>query len=216
MQKKLGVTVLLCLGLVTFLYVSVAEAQTNRLTQCDPCGLCKNTQMTKETGKDVYQRPSNWSSCMKCLFPDQNNLEVIDCPANVVVYDINSEQVEHVKCSSLVVNDAGELENKPKTGRIYSDIGCISTGMDKFIDPNASVDVVKRLLDIVLSVTGGIGLIFLIKGSVQLLTSRGNPENIQNAKKTIVNTIIGVLFAIFALLIFRFIAQETLRIPGLG
>jgi signal peptidase I len=39
-------------------------------------------------------------------------------------------------------------------------------------------------------------------------------KKIREAKKTLTNVVLGVLFALFALFIFQFFAVQVLRIPG--
>ncbi len=199
------------------LFAPGAHSAGERYGICDPCGLCKNTELSLAGPVSIYQRPTNWDSCFKCLYSDIAAAPPENCPVDKIeVRTLNGTPVLDQNCKTLMVSDQNEFLNKPKQGRFYSDIGCISTGLDSFINPNASVDFVKKLLDLVISITGAVGLIFFVKGAVQLLSSRGNPESILAGKETLRNTLIGVLFSLFALFIFRFIAEQTLRIPGLG
>ncbi len=211
MRYILRITLLL----IVVALVSAHPAFAERYAQCDACGLCKNTKLSQSS--PIYQRPSNWESCFRCLYPklESGGLN-IPC-SGITVQDLEGNSLSTQKCDTLVVKDGeNELTNKPEQGRFHSDIGCISTGLNSFSSPNASVDVISRLLSITTSLTGAVGLIFFIKSTIQLLTSRGNPDSIRDAKRSLVNTLIGVVFAIFALFIFRFIATQALRIPGIG
>lgn len=215
-----------------FTYTSTSTsfaADPARYAACDVCGLCRNTSLSlfgvSSLGipekSNVYQKPSNWDLCFKCLYPTQAAQPATQEPCENTIQVINTKITPAIvagqNCQSIVIDPVkNDYKYKPQTGRFYSDVGCISTGVGSFVDPNASVDVVKRILDIVTSITGAVGLIYFIKGAIQLLTSRGNAEAISEGKKTLVNTLIGVAFTIFALFIFRFIADQMLKIPGLG
>lgn len=215
MRSKI-LSVFVSLFFSAFLFASQAQS-ADRYGACDSCGLCKNTDLSLAGSKSVYQKPTNWDSCFRCLYPTLAAGTVENCPTDQIeVKNLNGALVPTQDCRTLIVSPQNEYLNKPQQGRFYSDIGCISTGLNSFIDPNASVDFVKRLLDIVISITGAVGLIFFVKGAVQLLSSRGKPDQILAGKETLRNTLIGVLFTLFALFIFRFIAEQTLRIPGLG
>lgn len=208
---------ILLLLLVAFITTPGVLAIDPRYAQCDACGLCKNTKISQTSGSPIYQKPSNWGSCFKCLYSQLESAGPGTPCAGITIKDLDGNVLTGQRCDSLIIT-SGEnvLSNKPEQGRFYTDIGCISTGLNSFTSPDASVDVVSRLLSITTSLTGAIGLIFFIKSTIQLLASRGNPESIRNAKKSLVNTLIGVVFAIFALFIFRFIATQALRIPGIG
>lgn len=97
---------------------------------------------------------------------------------------------------------------------MYSDLGCIETSTGNFTSPNASTDVVRKLLGIVQTATGGVGLILVMRAALRLATSRGDAEKIHEAKRALTNVVIGVLFVLFSVFIFSFFAAQVLRIPG--
>ena len=187
--------------------ISSPTYAADSLAQCDACGLCKNTKKS-ETGNPVYTRPANWDSCVRCIYPDLT----LEKPCTVSVVNSRLQPIESAFCDTLIISGT---PIQPAQGRQYTDVGCISVSSGSFIDGGASVDVVKRMLDIVTTITGGIGMVFLLRGALQLLLSRGNPDAIREGRKTIINAFIGVAFTLFALFIFRFVAQDVLRIPGL-
>jgi len=229
MRKVIFVAVVFAFVFSFFFTEKVSAVEPARYAACDVCGFCRNT-IVSITGvpslvipgkTNVYQKPSNWDLCFKCLYPTQAaqpaTQELCENTIKVINTKATPELVTNQNCQSIIIDPTtNDYKYKPQTGRFYSDIGCISTGVGSFVDPNASVDVVKRILDIVTSITGAVGLIYFIKGAIQLLTSRGNTETIAEGKKTLVNTLIGVAFTLFALFIFRFVAEQALRIPGLG
>lgn len=187
--------------------ISSPTYAVDNLAQCDACGLCKNTKRS-EGASAVYTRPANWDSCVRCIYPELT----LQKPCSVSVVNSRLQAVSPAYCDTLIISGT---PIQPAQGRQYTDVGCISVSNGSFIDGGASVDVVKRMLDIVTTITGGIGMVFLLRGALQLLLSRGNPDAIREGRKTIINAFIGVAFTLFALFIFRFVAQDVLRIPGL-
>ena len=189
--------------------ISSPTYAVDSLAQCDACGLCKNTKKSGPSGNAVYTRPANWDSCVRCIYPE---LTLEKPCSSVSVVNSRLQPIESAFCDTLIISGT---PIQPAQGRQYTDVGCISVSSGSFIDGGASVDVVKRMLDIVTTITGGIGMVFLLRGALQLLLSRGNPDAIREGRKTIINAFIGVAFTLFALFIFRFVAQDVLRIPGL-
>ncbi len=74
--------------------------------------------------------------------------------------------------------------------------------------------IVKSLLQILLSAAGGIALILILIAAYKIMTSRGNPEQIQDGKEQITSAIVGLLFIIFSVVILQTIGVDLLRIPG--
>lgn len=88
-----------------------------------------------------------------------------------------------------------------------TDLGCI---------PNDVMGFVSKFYGIGLGLIGGIALLFIIYGGYLILTSQGNPEQINKGKTNIVYAVIGLLLAIFGFVFIETIAKDILRIPGFG
>lgn len=85
--------------------------------------------------------------------------------------------------------------------------GCIPVELDKFI---------AWLLPYLFGIGGGIAFLLMVYGFILITTSKGDPKAIQGAKETITSAIIGLLISIFAIFIFRLIAVDILKIPGIS
>ena len=83
------------------------------------------------------------------------------------------------------------------------------------INPNAQ-EVVKRIFQLVLGLSGGIALILIILSGYRFMTSGNNPEAFQAAKDQLVSAIVGLLFIIFSFVILQVIGVDILHIPGFG
>lgn len=90
---------------------------------------------------------------------------------------------------------------------ISTALGCLST------DPAIlASDIIK----IAIGISGGLAFLFLISGSFKLITSGGDPDNIQAAKERITSAIAGLLLIVFSVVILQIIGVNILRLPGFG
>lgn len=72
------------------------------------------------------------------------------------------------------------------------------------------------LMNILFGIAGGISFLLMIYGFILVGTSSGDDKKLQGAKETITSAITGLLVSIFALFIFRLIAVDILKIPGIS
>lgn len=72
-----------------------------------------------------------------------------------------------------------------------------------------------KILEIATGLAGGIALIFMVIGSIRVLTSSGDQQKLSAGRDMIVAAIAGLLFLIFSVLILRFIGVEILNIQFL-
>ncbi len=88
-----------------------------------------------------------------------------------------------------------------------TDLGCI---------PNDPVGFVAKFYGIGLGLIGGVAVLFIIYGGYIILSSQGNPQNLNRGKSYIMYAIIGLLLAIFGFVFIQVIAVNILKIPGFG
>lgn len=74
-------------------------------------------------------------------------------------------------------------------------------------------DFVSGLFGCGISVVGGIAVLFIIYGGFVWLTSAGDPTKVRIGKEYITYAIVGLLLAIFTLVILQVIGLDILRIP---
>jgi hypothetical protein len=94
--------------------------------------------------------------------------------------------------------------NQEKT-QIETAIGCINTTPGEFT---------TQLLTISLGIAGGIAFLMILLGAVQIQTSAGNPERVNQGKEIIEGAIAGLLLIVFAVFILKVIGVDILQIPG--
>ena len=68
-------------------------------------------------------------------------------------------------------------------------------------------EIVLRVINIALAVAGLIAVLFLIIGGFRYVTSAGNEETAEQAKKIITNAIIGIVIIILSFVIVRVISN---------
>jgi hypothetical protein len=62
---------------------------------------------------------------------------------------------------------------------------------------------------LIIGLVGGLAVVFIIVGGLQMVLSAGNPKQVQTAKQTITYAVIGVVVAIMSYAIVTFIAQSV-------
>ncbi|MEK7573356.1 MAG: hypothetical protein AAB531_02920 [Patescibacteria group bacterium] len=92
-------------------------------------------------------------------------------------------------------------------GSTSTDIGCI---------PNDPIQFASKFYAIGLGLIGGVAVLFIIYGGYIILTSQGDPAQLEKGKSYIYYAIAGVLLAIFGFVFVQVIAVNVLRIPGFG
>lgn len=78
-------------------------------------------------------------------------------------------------------------------------------------DPGAFI---QKIFAILLSLSGGIALLLIIKAGYQLMTSQGKPEQIQQGRDQLIAAIVGLVFLIFSFVFLQLIGFNILHIPG--
>jgi hypothetical protein len=89
--------------------------------------------------------------------------------------------------------------------RVYTALGCIPVQMKDFV---------LWLLPKLFGITGGIALLLMIYGFIQMSTSKGDPKVVQGAKETVTSAITGLIVCISALFLLSLIGRDILKIPG--
>lgn len=86
-------------------------------------------------------------------------------------------------------------------------LGCIPVDINQFG---------PWFLQIIFGIAGGIAFLLMVYGFILMATSSGDEKKVQGAKETVTSAITGLLVSIFALFIFRLIAVNILKIPGIN
>lgn len=162
------------------------------------------------------------------VFISQTSGQVDPVPSGTYLFKLSSNGGADVWCQKDPINigsgekpvdllpkcgDAG-VECAPAKGEvcdggkgILTAIGCIPT------DPN---EFINALMRVAAFGGGGIALLLMIFGAIQMVSSAGNPETLKKGQETFTAAIIGLLFIIFATLLLQIIGVDILSLPGFG
>lgn len=206
-MKRFFLFFILVIVLIFNIYPKETYANTNRYATCDQCGLCADivddTDPTNIQFNIKGSVPSqSWPLCMKCLYPD--------ITGDATKFD----NFESLKMIPDPDNTANYIPNPPKKGHFYTGIGCFTTNLTDFTDEGAASALTRPLLNVLLSLAGGIAFLYLLYGAFLVVTSRGDPEQLSQGRRTIYGAIIGVVFAMSAVFLINLIANGILKIPG--
>lgn len=183
-MKRMFVLFILLFVLFTQPVVNLVKAE-DRFAVCDLCGYCPSTNPTP---------PSNWESCVKCLYPNAST--------NPQVKD------------TLKVDPATNVVPTSLPGFQYTMIGCLGTNLGGFQKSGAAAGVVQTLLNMLFSIAGGLSLLFVLYGAFLLSTSQADPAKLNHGKKVVMGAIVGLIFALLAVFLVNFIGGTVLQIPG--
>jgi hypothetical protein len=89
-----------------------------------------------------------------------------------------------------------------------TDFGCIPSD-----DP---LKFTANLYGIGLGFIGGVALLFIIWGGYLVLSSRGDPSQLQKGRGYIIYSIIGLILAVGGYAFYTIIAKDVVKLPGFG
>lgn len=88
---------------------------------------------------------------------------------------------------------------------IQTAIGCLDTTPER---------LTSIIITIAIGVAGGLAFLFLVSGAFKLITSGGDPDNIQAAKERITSALAGLLLIVFSVVILQIVGIQVLGLPG--
>ncbi len=89
----------------------------------------------------------------------------------------------------------------------FTALGCIST------HPG---DLLGKIIGLAIGMAGGIAFLLILFGGFQIMTSAGNPEQLNAGRELVSSAITGLLLIIFSIFILQFIGVNLIGIPGFG
>lgn len=91
--------------------------------------------------------------------------------------------------------------------QVMTQVGCL---------PKDPILFISSFYGIGLGLIGGVALLFIIIGGYTILTSRGNPNQVNVGKSYIFYSILGLLLAIFGYVFIEVFLIDILQLPGFG
>lgn len=93
------------------------------------------------------------------------------------------------------------------SGNWWTVVGCIPTGQGGFV---------QTIVNLITGIAGGISFLIMLKGAALMMTSQGDPHQVEAGKSSMTKGAAGLLIVIFATVILRIMASDILRLPGFG
>jgi len=93
-------------------------------------------------------------------------------------------------------------------GGINTALGCIPV--------NEPAQFIAWLLQRLIGIGGGIAFLLMVMAGFKIITSTGNPKEIQAGKELLSSAVVGLLFIIFSLVLLKLIGVKILQLPGFG
>lgn len=91
--------------------------------------------------------------------------------------------------------------------QVWTALGCIST---------TPQGLMTTLLTFGIGIAGGLAFLLILIGGFQMMTSAGNPDQLNAGRELIGSAVTGLVLIIFSIFLLRLIGVELLRIPGFG
>jgi len=180
---------------LSFFSPSVDAVTNGPMIECDSCGYCANRTA-----------PENWGSCAECLYGHLGVTKESDPKSN----------------KTLLINLAQGSTNfnkppQPAAGKYFTQLGCLNTGLESFRDPSSAGGVLNFLLNnLIFPTVGTLAFGTILYGAFQLSTAQGDQMKIQQGRRLVTSSIVGLVFTLSAILIVNVVGSDILKIPGLG
>lgn len=165
-----------------------------------------------------YKSSDHDENCISSFTVDLNILPIDDDPWDTFKKPFKDNELAQFelcdqvkaedkdKCLACITNTGGSASgtNQKITG-LWTAIGCI---------PTSKEGIVTSLVRVGLGVSGGVIVLLVLAAAFMLATSAGDAKKVAEAQEMITSAVIGLLFVIFSVMIFRFIFTSILKLPG--
>ena len=88
----------------------------------------------------------------------------------------------------------------------WTAIGCIDT--------TSPASFTSSLINLGIAIGGGIAFLLMLFGGFQVMTSAGNPDQLEAGKELVSAALAGLLMIIFSVFLLRIIGVDILGLPG--
>ena len=190
-MKKLCIAILIAIIVLVTYNLRLAHAQVST-----PIPL--NSVVCNPPGYNAATRTCNDPSC------DYDNVFAFACVKKIPTPTFPSfTPTPNIPAPSAPCAPGGW--DGSKCTKVTTALGEISTTPPGFV---------KSVFGYLLSISGGVALIFIILSGYQLIFSHGDPEKVKEARDRLTSAIIGLLFVVFSMVILQVIGVDLLHLPG--
>ncbi len=101
---------------------------------------------------------------------------------------------------------------KVRAQTVFNPAGCIPTAIGNICPTTEAL--FASFFRIGIGVAGGIAFLLIVFGGFKIITSAGNPEQMNEGKEVVTSAIAGLLLIIFSVFLLKIIGVDILRLPG--
>lgn len=91
---------------------------------------------------------------------------------------------------------------------IVTALGCIPVG--------STQDFVAWFLEWIIGIAGGIGFLFIIFASFQIMTAQGDPQKLNGGRELLTAAVSGLILVVFSVFILKVIGVDVLHLNSIG
>lgn len=136
----------------------------------------------------VAKVPGNWQACARCVYP------------GVAKAGTNADPT-----SLGTLTTADGVIPTPDPNHFYTGFGCLSTQPGEFT---------AQMSSFFFSIIGGIAFLAFIYGTAVIATARSDAGRLNQGRRILIGSIVGLLFALMSVFIIQFLAR-SLGLPGI-
>lgn len=133
---------------------------------------------------------------------------ILALPAHALTWSVEDSKADFEGICKYAGANTGDCQQciNDNLG-IWTAIGCI---------PATQSGLFEKIFSLGISIAGGIAFLLILFGGFQILTSAGNPEQLNEGRELVSAAVAGLLLIIFSVFLLKLIGYDILRIPGFG
>jgi len=192
-KTKLSLVLVLVLS---FTAITVVNSTAFAAKSYNDCADISNQNKKEKCEDDVYQ-----SKLKDCIGSSTNENKIKACEKSTAKQPYLADKDSNNNPEQTTENSQ-ELSNKPLINGAPSEeetfnYSCKTDDTDKCLADNPIVKWLNVLINIVAGVIGVGAVLMLIVAGIQYITSRDNAQGVADAKKKIINVVIGLAAFVF-------------------
>ena len=160
--------------------------------------LCSDSVPCNDTTNYVCQNDAGAIPCTGRCVSKSTGTSTGSTTASSSAYDacqFIADSGQQANCHTCAGTDNG----------VWTAIGCIKTKPDNLIG---------IIINFALGIAGGIAFLLILFGGLQIMTSAGNPEQLNAGRELVTSAIIGLILILFSIFLLQFIGVNIIGIPG--
>jgi hypothetical protein len=127
----------------------------------------------------------------------------------------NQEQIQNAAANKPAINWSKVCDYDNSKSQECSDcfekngswtaIGCV---------PSNPQDLLKLILTFGMGIAGGIAFLLILLGGFQIMTSAGNPEQLNAGRELVTSAVIGLILILLSIFLLKVIGVDVFGLPG--